>query len=309
MTLNRSLVVLAAVLAVGGLVSTVPQLRRRAELLTAKISGQSGSSWSEVLIGLAPYRWEEQVRQAVGQAAPSWQASLEGSLQLGGERRKSRSIFSGPTPHLTNLDCHLTVLAAGAVPHPPHVHRDEELIVPLEGEVDIVRAPGAGWTGATSERAGFGRLVYHASRSPHTIRAVGPGPSSYLVLRWSGRAGDHVSPTTLAARIFDLRAQLDVQPPALEARGRNLVFEGRTHLLSRLHAHLSFARPGEGSQPHRDPHDVAIVVLEGAVATPDGPLAAPAVLFHPAGAKHAMRGRGAAPARYLALEFVEQIAE
>jgi quercetin dioxygenase-like cupin family protein len=99
---------------------------------------------------------------------------------------------------------------------------------------------------------------------------------------------------------------LAAEPFATQGRTRTLLFEGPSRLLRRLHAHASFARPGEGSAPHQDPHDVAVVVLEGALETTSGRVEAPGIIFHPAGRSHFLRSVGAQPARYLAIEFLKR---
>jgi quercetin dioxygenase-like cupin family protein len=255
---------------------------------------------------MVPYRWQEGARRILGHWAVEWTRHLSFPLRLGSKTRVSYSIFLGATPNLASLDCHYTVLAEGQTPHPPHVHDDEEIIIPLVGDVDIMRAAAADSGETQDERIGFGRLVYHASRLPHTIRAVGPGPSGYLVLRWSAPAVEQAPDGAVSARSFDLGGVLAAQPAATEGRSKTLIFEGPTRLLRRLHAHTSFARPGEGSAPHRDPHDVAVVVLQGAVETTSGRVEAPGIIFHPAGRTHFLRSVGIQPARYLAIEFLER---
>jgi quercetin dioxygenase-like cupin family protein len=227
-------------------------------------------------------------------------------MELSGKKRHSYQIFLGATPNLGSLDCHFTVLAEGATPHPPHVHDDEEIIIPLAGKVDILRAAATDSNETVEERIGYGRLVYHASRLPHTIRATGPGPSGYLVLRWSNPSVEKPPEGAVSARSFDFAGVLASQPAGTAGRSRTLLFEGPTRLLQRLHTHASFARPGEGSAPHEDPHDVAVVVLEGAIETTSGRVEAPGIIFHPAGRTHFVRSVGTQPARYLAIEFLER---
>ncbi len=235
-----------------------------------------------------------------------WSRHLDFPSDLDGLTRRSHRIFLGPTPNLNNLDCHYTVLAEGQTPHPPHVHDDEEIIIPIVGDVAIIRSDAAGWGETREEPGGFGRLVYHSPRLPHTIRAVGPGPAGYLILRWFSPAGAAEPEGAVKGRTYDFREALADAPPDAEDRARVDVFQGPTTALTRLHAHLSFARPGAGSSPHQDAHDVAIVVLEGAVETTTGRVDAPGVIFHPAGKTHFIRAVGDRPARYLAIEFDER---
>lgn len=297
----------AVLIGVGAAITlAIPGIRQRCSLLIGRIAGSSTEPWSKVAVQMVPYRWQESARRLLGHWAVEWTRPLSFPLELGSKTHLMYSIFHGATPNLTSLDCHYTVLAEGQTPHPPHVHNDEEIIIPLLGKVDIIRAAAADSSETQDEQIGLGRLVYHASRLPHTIRAVGPGASGYLVLRWSAPAGDRSPDGALPARTFDFRELLAAQPVATEGRSRTLIFEGPTRLLRRLHAHASFAQLGEGSAPHRDAHDVAVVVLQGAVDTTSGRVEAPGVIFHPAGKTHFLRSVGMQPARYVAIEFLER---
>ena len=284
----------------------IPGVRSRGTLLFRKVSGTSSEPWSDLAVRLVPHQWQEDVSRMLGHWTVEWNRQLSFPLQLGSKNRLSYRIFLGATPNLGSLDCHYTVLAGGQTPHPPHVHEDEEIIVPFVGDVDILRTAAADSTETRDERIGYGRLVYHSSRLPHTIRAVGPGPSGYLVLRWSAPAREGTPDGAVSAQSFDFGKVLVAEPAATEGRSRTVIFEGPTRLLRRLHAHASFARPGEGSAPHQDPHDVAVIVLQGAVETTSGRVEAPGLIFHPAGRTHFLRNVGAQPARYLAIEFLER---
>lgn len=255
---------------------------------------------------MAPYRWQQKVRRFLGYWVDEWTHPLSFPTQLSANKRHSYQIFLGATPNLSSLDCHFTLLAEGETPHPPHVHDDEEIIIPLQGKVDILRAATPDSTETTDERVGYGRLVYHPSRLPHTIRATGPGPSGYLVLRWSNPAIEKPPEGAVGAQSFDFGGLLASEPAVTEGRSRTLLFEGPTRLLQRLHTHASFARTGEGSAPHEDRHDVAVVVLEGAVETTSGRVEAPGIIFHPAGQTHFLKCVGTQSARYLAIEFLQR---
>lgn len=291
------------VLCAAAMAVAIPGIRERGSLLLGRIAGSSTKPWSEVAVQMLPYRWHEDARRMLGHWTVEWNRHLDFPMQLGSKNRLSYSIFLDATPNLDSLDCHYTVLADGQTPHPPHVHDDEEIIIPLVGEVDILRAAAADSSETRDERIGFGRLVYHQSRLPHTIRAVGPGPSGYLVLRWSAPAIAGTPDGAVPSQSYDLGP---VPGAGTQPLSKTLIFEGPTQLLSRLHAHASFARLGEGSAPHQDAHDVAVVVLEGAVETTSGRVEAPGIIFHPAGRTHFLRSVGAQPARYIAIEFLER---
>ncbi|MCB0685696.1 MAG: phytanoyl-CoA dioxygenase family protein, partial [Saprospiraceae bacterium] len=47
-------------------------------------------------------------------------------------------IFNGRTAGLDNVTCHVSVLRKGHSPHPPHTHREEELLIVLSGMADVI---------------------------------------------------------------------------------------------------------------------------------------------------------------------------
>jgi hypothetical protein len=61
--------------------------------------------------------------------------------------------------------------------------------------------------------------------------------------------------------------------------------------------------PGAGYGAHRDAHDVSIFLIEGEIAVLGKHIAAPAVVFLPAGHLHDMKGVGTTPAKYVVWEF------
>ena len=209
-------ITMGAALAVG-IPGIRERIRERGALLVSKLLGSSKEPWNEVAVQMAPYRWRKRVRRMLGHW-DEWTRHLNFPLQLDSQKVRMYQIFLGATPNLGSLDCHYTVLAEGQTPHPPHVHDDEEIIVPLVGSVDILRAAAADSTETSEERIGFGRLVYHASRLPHTIRAVGPGPSGYLVLRWSASAVEGTPDGAIHAQSFDFGRALASEPLATQGR-------------------------------------------------------------------------------------------
>jgi hypothetical protein len=79
--------------------------------------------------------------------------------------------------------------------------------------------------------------------------------------------------------------------------------EGPTECLGKLHSHLTELQPDAGYEPHRDAHDVALVVLDGSVETLDQRVDPVSVVYASAGELHGMRNIGTVPARYLVFEF------
>ena len=68
-----------------------------------------------------------------------------------------------------------------------------------------------------------------------------------------------------------------------------MLFEGPSAFLGKLHAHVTRILPGEGYAAHRDEHDVSIFLIEGEIAVLGKNIVAPAVVFFPAGHLHDMK--------------------
>lgn len=208
-------------------------------------------------------------------------------------------MFRGPTPVQRQLGCHISVLEPGHSPHPPHAHLDEELLVVLDGEAEILIAESPEDPAPRVERLGRGDFAYYPSWQHHTIRCPGPLPVTYLMFRWLGTP--LTDPPQLHTRVQRARPPLaDLRAGKLKSE---LLFEGSTGLLPKLHAHWSHVHRGGGYDPHDDEYDVALVLLEGSVRTIGRTVHAPAVIFYPADADHGLRGASDTPAEYLVFEW------
>jgi Cupin domain len=103
-------------------------------------------------------------------------------------------------------------------------------------------------------------------------------------------------------RVSDTCVARENQSP-IQAFNVEVLFEGPTAFLGKLHAHVSELQPGAGYAPHADAHDVAIVVLSGRIETKRRRLKAPSVVYFAAGEPHGMKNSAAEPARHLVFEF------
>jgi XRE family transcriptional regulator, regulator of sulfur utilization len=99
---------------------------------------------------------------------------------------KAKQVFKDPTATLDELEFHVSTLPAGQVPHPPHKHPDEELIIIKEGTVEAL-------VNGQTKRVGPGSVIFQASNQMHSLRNVGDSPAVYHVFRWN-------SPGMLKAR-------------------------------------------------------------------------------------------------------------
>jgi quercetin dioxygenase-like cupin family protein len=88
---------------------------------------------------------------------------------------RGRPIFQGETHTGVLLELHETELAPGQMPHPPHHHAHEEIILVREGTVEVTIS-------GKSATLGPGSVGYVASGEEHGWRNVGSDRARYFVL-------------------------------------------------------------------------------------------------------------------------------
>jgi quercetin dioxygenase-like cupin family protein len=100
-------------------------------------------------------------------------ADLKVDTTKTGERRQ---VFDSPTATHDRIECHITTLNPGEVPHAPHKHPEEELLIVKEGTVQVVQ------NGVTN-RVEAGGIIFFASNEMHGLLNVGAGRATYYVLK------------------------------------------------------------------------------------------------------------------------------
>ena len=207
--------------------------------------------------------------------------------------------FRGPTSTLAGMSCHISVLSAGHSPHRPHIHAEEELLIVLDGAVEVELADDPDGTNSRRHPMKPGMVSYYPATQHHTIHNTGARPATYLMFKWHGAAGG--SETPLPASIFEHEQMVVPDKPA--PRAMNLLFQQATDQLPKLHAHLTTLQPGAGYEAHADPYDVAIILFSGEVETVGERVRPLGVIYYSAGELHGMRNVGTVPATYLVFEF------
>lgn len=86
-----------------------------------------------------------------------------------------RSVLEGATHKGFPIELHITELAPGLAPHPPHQHVHEEMIMIREGTLEVTIS-------GRSTTLGAGSVAYVASNEEHGWRNVGAGRAQYFVL-------------------------------------------------------------------------------------------------------------------------------
>ena len=132
------------------------------------------------------------IRRAEAQAPAAGRAAGPGPARLdsrnyhhsqlpynGNETRKGRRFLLGATHGGFAVEAHETILGPGVETHAPHRHLHEEIIIVVEGTVEVFRE------GAT-ERVDAGSVIVHGSNHLHTLRNVGQVPARYYVIELRG---------------------------------------------------------------------------------------------------------------------------
>lgn len=87
----------------------------------------------------------------------------------------ARPILNGVTHSGAHLEAHETVLAPGAMPHPPHHHVHEELFMISKGTLEVTIA------GKTTV-IGPGSAAFVHSGEEHSARNIGQESAQYFVV-------------------------------------------------------------------------------------------------------------------------------
>ena len=209
-------------------------------------------------------------------------------------------LFNGSTGNNAAISCHVSSLAPGKTPHPPHTHDLEEILLMLDGEADLL-LPDLAESGKEHRvRLKPGQFVYYPANFAHTLRTVSKEPANYLMFKWFTK---HVKHGT-ALRYGQFEA-VDRTPTddILEGFQVRLLFEGPTLCLRKLHAHTTTLTPGAGYDAHVDAHDVAIFVFAGEIETQGATYGPNSLVYFAAGEPHNIHNPKDDIARYLVFEF------
>ena len=98
----------------------------------------------------------------------------------GDQKKKARRFFYGAEHSGFNLEAHETLLGPGVETHPPHTHEHEEIIIVVEGSVEV-------FMDGRTETAETGSVIYYEPNRPHNLRNAGTTQCRYYVIELRGK--------------------------------------------------------------------------------------------------------------------------
>lgn len=113
-------------------------------------------------------------KSAGGSFVKDWNKLVFKPAEKGG----TRSYFDRPTAMTRRFEIHVTTLKEGFISHPAHTHAAEEIILVLQGKVDMM-------IGEKSHKAKAGDLLYVNSNVLHGLKNDGTGECSYYAIQWN----------------------------------------------------------------------------------------------------------------------------
>jgi quercetin dioxygenase-like cupin family protein len=221
-------------------------------------------------------------------------------LELSGTQGWTRiPYFETETPIMQRLRCHASILRGGVMPHLPHQHDEEELLIVLAGSAGILTQATAGeqWQMRPAEA---GDVFYYPSGHAHTIvnHSLGSDakPLVYIMFRWR-------------ARDAEARPAAPLHIPSQQVRSRKrLTLDRPASRLAKLHVHTTRLEPGQAFPRHIDRYDSVFLVLRGELTVIDQTLGPGGVFLTRAGELHNTANQGDEPCKYLVFEFHSRFA-
>jgi len=93
------------------------------------------------------------------------------------DKGESRQIFDRPSAWLRRIDMYATTLNKRQVSNPPHIHRNEEIILMRSGNVEE-------YIDGAYKKAKAGDIIFLTSGTPHAVGNRTNGRCEYFALQW-----------------------------------------------------------------------------------------------------------------------------
>ena len=137
-------------------------------LVGALVAAIATTMFCRLTLGPASVQAQTQVMHST---VFDWNTFTEKPTKVG----STRSVVSSPTATLENLEIHVTTLNPDQMPHPPHRHPNEELVLIDQGTVEA-------FNNGVWKRVGPGSIIFNGSNEVHGLRNVGATPAQYHVI-------------------------------------------------------------------------------------------------------------------------------
>jgi (S)-ureidoglycine aminohydrolase len=112
-------------------------------------------------------------KQAGGSLVIDWNSIAVKKTDKG----ESRPIFDRPTSMFKKFEVHATALNGGMESHPPHMHRSEEMMLVMQGDVTASIA-GKNYSATT------GDMILLTPNILHGVKNAGTGQCWYYAIKW-----------------------------------------------------------------------------------------------------------------------------
>jgi len=174
-----------------------------------------------------------------------------------GDRRESRRIVEGTSPHLEYLEIHATTQFPGAKPSSAHANEDiEECIIIKEG---IMKATVEG----RSEVLGPGGVVLLMPQQMHSLANVGTNNLTYYVMRYRSKKKMDLERGQTAGGSLLLNTDKLPFKPSSKGGGR-AYFDRATAMCERFEMHVTqLNQQGPSHTPHAHIETEIILILSG----------------------------------------------
>jgi (S)-ureidoglycine aminohydrolase len=137
-------------------------------------TGNTAASFYEINYqSIAPPN-NDRGKKAGGSFMIDWNAVTFKPHDKGGVRQ----FFDRPTTMLSRFDIHVTQLNMGFKSHDPHTHKNEEIILMLDGNAEMQ-------IGADHQKANAGDVVFLESMISHNLTNIGNTPCLYFAIQWN----------------------------------------------------------------------------------------------------------------------------
>lgn len=111
-------------------------------------------------------------------AGPSFVMSWYDMVYKPHDRGGVRQLFDRKTVMLNRFDIHITSLNPGINSHEPHTHKNEEIILMIDGIGEMQ-------LGDTKQKITTGDAAWVGSNIPHNFTNTGNRPAIYFAIQWN----------------------------------------------------------------------------------------------------------------------------